>query len=67
MHHCAHGLPMQAGADVAEAVHVISELKRRLREQAHQMAAYKVDAQDKKGKVYPYPPVLMQIYPWHVS
>lgn len=42
---------LQAESDVAEAVNVISELKRRLKEQAHQMAAHKVDAEDKAGKV----------------
>lgn len=41
----------QAEADVAEAVNVIGELKRRLKEQAHEMAAYKVDAENKAGKV----------------
>lgn len=42
---------MQAESDVAEAVSVIGELKRRLKEQAHELANYKVEAENKAGKV----------------
>lgn len=44
-------MALQAESDVAEAVNVISELKRRLKEQSHEMASYKVDAENKAGKV----------------
>eukprot|EP00878_Enallax_costatus_P011998 GHUV01012526.1.p1 GENE.GHUV01012526.1~~GHUV01012526.1.p1 ORF type:complete len:590 (+),score=213.14 GHUV01012526.1:1233-3002(+) len=46
-----HSKAERAESDVAEAVNVISELKRRLKEQSHEMAGYKVDAENKAGKV----------------
>lgn len=37
--------------DLGEASTAVGEMKRRLKEQAHDLAAYKVDSENKAGKV----------------
>jgi hypothetical protein len=42
---------LQAEAELAESSTLVGELKRRVKEQAHELAAYKVDTENKAGKV----------------
>ena len=44
-------LLLQAEAELAESTAAVGELKRRVKEQAHELAAYKVDNENKAGKV----------------
>lgn len=44
-------LLLQAEAELADSTAAVGELKRRVKEQAHELAAYKVDNENKAGKV----------------
>jgi hypothetical protein len=45
---------VQAEAELAESSVAVGELKRKVKEQAHELAAYKVDTENKAGKVRPH-------------